>query len=165
MGEIGGAAHRIVPVEAHLAGPRIEEQSPQGALQQVDPEQRPVPGLRGIAPALELPLPLHGCDPLDHDRVVVPMRPAVQRQPHVNRRALAGGEQQPVATEIVESDPLEPQFAEHRAEAVAREQLERQEVMQLQAGIVTGNAGPVDLPERQRGSGESWLAGRGLRLG
>jgi len=76
----------------------------------------------------------------------------MERQGKQLRRILAGGKQKAVAAEIVEADPRQPQSIDQRAETASGKELERQEVVALQARIMPRIVAAIDRTERQRGA-------------
>ena len=73
----------------------------------------------------------------------------MQRQAQADDCAVAGRQQQAVAAKIVEADPLAPDRVEQRPEAAFAQQLARQQVVALQAGIVIRPIVAVDRAKRQ----------------
>ena len=73
----------------------------------------------------------------------------MQWQGQPARSVLARGQQQAVATEIVETDMLSPERIEHPLETAFGEELAGQEMMALQGRIMLAGPAPVNRRERQ----------------
>ena len=103
----------------------------------------------GRPAALLRPAGFDLADALDHQPVVIAVRSAMQRQAQADNGAVACWQQQAVAAKIVEPDPLAPDRVEQRPEAAFAQQLARQQVVALQAGIVTRPIVAVGRAKRQ----------------
>ena len=77
------------------------------------------------------------------------MRPAMERQRQTQRCILARRQQQPVAPEVVEPDPVLAQRLDQRGETRFAEQLAGQQVMPLERRIVLRRPPLVDRAKRQ----------------
>lgn len=117
---------------------------PKRALQKVQAQQGFIHcGFRVFAsgnrpPRFDLP------DTSDHDLVVARVWTAMEWHPGRDACRFSGGQQQPIAAEIIKAHPLASHFGKHGAKTAPREQLSGQQVMALQAGMVTRRTGRVD---------------------
>lgn len=74
----------------------------------------------------------------------------MQRQAQPQRGGIAGGQQQPVAPEIIKPHPRTSDAFEHRAEAALGQQLAWKDVVALQSCIEIRRITPVHRAKRQR---------------
>jgi hypothetical protein len=66
------------------------------------------------------------------------MRAAMQRHPHPQRRLVARRQQQTVAAEIVEADPVAADMVEQLPEGVLLQQLPGQQMVPLHPRLIAG---------------------------
>jgi hypothetical protein len=87
----------IALVERHpTPATRIEQAAAQRPLQQIEPHQRLVVGRAIVAGTAPLPSRLDLPDALQHELVVLPMWPAVQRHQHRRAAASVAGSSKPL---------------------------------------------------------------------
>jgi hypothetical protein len=91
-----------VPVQAQRPAGRVQQAAPQCGLQHGEPEQRLLPRLARETGLMGGPAAFDLADPLDDHLVVMPVRPAVERQRQAPRGGAGRGEEDAVAAEIVE---------------------------------------------------------------
>ena len=88
------------------------------------------------------------------------MRPAVEWQAHKHRSPAITRQQKAITPEIIETHSALTNGVEQPREASAREQLQRQQMMALQARIVIVRTALIYLAEQQRL--RAVTAGRGM---
>jgi len=123
---------------------RVKQPAPERALEQGQAHQCLVQGNFRCAASQCGPASLYLPHPFNHDGVVLPVRPTVERQAHAHGGRIAGGEQQTIAAEIVEAEVLAANCIEKVAEAAAAQQLPRQYVVTLQSRIIVRQIPAVD---------------------
>jgi hypothetical protein len=95
-------------------------------------------------------------DPLDHHRVVIAMRAAMERQADPQRRRIARRQQHAIAAEIIEARPFPANRFEQAAKTALRQQLPGQQMVALEPRIIAGGIGQVNRAERERGAFAGW---------
>ncbi len=138
-----------------LAAPGVEQPAAQGALKQVQPEQRLPIGRTTRAGSLAAPARLDLPRPVEHHFVVLAVRAAMQRQADAFGLLLQRRQQQAVAAEIVKSDAARAQRADHLFERAMVQDLQRQQMVPLQPLDVPRPIAPVDAAKRQSGAGRT----------
>jgi len=132
-----------MPIELQAALP-IEQSAAECALQQAEPFKRLYQrDLRRLAVG-GCPSGLNLADPLDHHRVAIAVRAAVQRQPDPDRRIVVRRKQQAIGAKVIERQAIRPDIAQHWREARHRFDLARKDVMALQTRIIAREFAPID---------------------
>lgn len=91
------------------------------------------------------------------------MRPAVEWQPKPDCGFVIGRQKQAIAPEIIEREPIAADRAKQRPECRFAKNLARQQVMSLQAWVITGTITPVHGVERNPltiGGDHAWTAAK-----
>ena len=78
-------------------------------------------GRPGCVPPHARPLRLDLSDSLDHHRIVLAVRAAMERQSDAQRGGITGRQQHAIAAKIVEAGPFATDFLEQQAEAAFRQ--------------------------------------------
>jgi len=142
--EVDTLADRIVPVEQERRRTIAVQTAIEAPLDQAQSFLRGLPGLLLASPAIARPLHFDGSDPFEHQFVVDPVRPAMERQLSLYRRRLGAWKQNPIAMKIVKPDRGRANCCQHGSYAPALAQLMRQYMVLLPTRPETWPAGPVD---------------------